>query len=384
MRIAFLLGGLGLGGVADYTRLLAGALRAHGVESLIIALADRERAAVASEVSADARMLALPAGLPWRARVAAAEAALADFDPDWVSLQFVPFAFNRKGIVALEGRWLARLLAGRRVHLMVHELWVEPLPRPVGPRRRLLRWMQRAAILRLLERTRPELVHTSNEVYRQLLGAAGVAAGLLPLFGNVPVEARPDRGWLEQALSAAGHDPARRPMLFGFFGGIAPQWEGTDLFSRLSRTLERMGREGVVLSAGAAGALEERMDLWRRRHPRLGFLALGIQPAERISCYLQALDAGLTSYPQALIGKSSSVVAMLEHGVPVILDWGDLRPELPAIDPEFADLVLRPGGDLDAFVRAPSARQVRGSRLPMVAAAMMGDLDPGARLRKRG
>lgn len=384
MRIAFLLGGLGLGGVADYTRLLAGALRPHGVESLIIALADRQRTAVASEETTEARLLALPAGLTWRARVAAAEAALADFDPDWVSLQFVPFAFNRKGIVALEGRWLARLLAGRRAHLMMHELWVEPLPRPVRPRRRLLRSMQRAAILRLLGAIRPELLHTSNEVYRQLLGAAGVSAGLLPLFGNVPVEARPERGWLEEALRAAGHDLARRPMLFGFFGGIAPEWDGRELFSKLSRTLERMGREGVVLSAGAAGALEERMDLWRRRHPRLGFLALGVQPMQRISAYLQALDFGLTSYPHALIGKSSSVMAMLEHGVPVILDWGDLRPEVPAIDPEFAALVLRPGGDLDEFLGAPPERRVRGSRLPVVAAAMMGALEPGARFRKRG
>jgi hypothetical protein len=106
MRIAFLCGGLGLGGVADYSRYLAGALKAHGVESLILGLADRD----AGEVARSAETLALPGALPWRQRIEAAEAALAAFAPDWVSLQFVPFAFNRKGVVALEARWLRRLL----------------------------------------------------------------------------------------------------------------------------------------------------------------------------------------------------------------------------------------------------------------------------------
>ena len=54
MRIAFLCGGLGLGGVADYTRLLAGALRAHGIESLIIGLADRDASAILRDATAEA------------------------------------------------------------------------------------------------------------------------------------------------------------------------------------------------------------------------------------------------------------------------------------------------------------------------------------------
>ena len=105
--------------------------KAHGVESLIIGLADRE----AREVARSADILALPGTLPWRARIEQAEAALAAFAPDWVSLQFVPFAFNSKGVVALGGA-----LAGSgssptaAAHVMMHELWVEPLPRPVARR----------------------------------------------------------------------------------------------------------------------------------------------------------------------------------------------------------------------------------------------------------
>lgn len=378
MRIAFFCGGLGVGGVADYTRQLAGALIPHGVESLIVGLADREAGAVARGAEPEGHTLALPAAMPWRERIAAAEAALTAFTPDWVSLQFVPFAFNRKGVIAAEARWLARLPAGRRLHVMLHELWIEPLPRLVPMRRRLMRAAQRFCILRLIERTRPALLHTSNAVYQQLLAEAGLKAKRLPLFGNVPIAPEPDRSWLDGALTQAGIDLKRRPMLFGFFGGVNPDWDAAPLLARLSETLHRLGRPGVVLSAGAAGAIAERMKGWRRRHPDLGFLALGFQPAQRISAYLQALDFGLTSYPYALIGKSSTIMAMHEHGLPVIVSWGDLRPELPAIEPEFAALVLPPGGDLDAFFRFPPARHLRGSRLPQVAAAMLRDLEPQA------
>ena len=378
MRIAFLCGGLALGGVANYTRHLAGALSAHGVESLIVGLADREALALARGMEQEAQTLALPAAMPWRERVAAAEAALDAFAPDWVSLQFVPFAFNRKGVVALEARWLARLLSGRRLQVMVHELWIEPLPRPIPMRRRLLRAAQRLCILRLLERTRPALLHTSNAVYRQLLAEAGLKTRLLPLFGNVPIELQPDRGWLNGALAQAGIDLERHPLLFGFFGGINPDWDAAPLLARLCEALRRLGRPGVVLSAGAAGPIEERMVGWRRRHRDLGFLALGVQPAARISAYLQALDFGLTSYPYALIGKSGSVMAMLEHGLPVIVSWGDLRPDLPALDAEWSLLALPPGGDLDAFLRLPPDRRIRGARLPRVAAAMLRDMEPRA------
>jgi hypothetical protein len=368
MRIAFLCGGLGLGGVADYTRLLAGALKAHGIESLIIGLADREASAILRDATAEAPRLALPAALSWRERAAEAKAALDAFAPDWVSLQFVPFAYNIKGVVWREARWIESLMAGRRAHVMLHELWVEPLPRPVPLRRRVLRAAQRAAILRLLKSIRPEVLHTSNAVYLDLLASAGFQASLLPLFGNVPIEPRPDRAWLDAALTAGGHDLARRPLLFGFFGGVDPEWDGSELFARLAAALRCIGRTGVVLSAGAASGMPERLRRWAAGHPALGTLALGTQPSERISAYLQALDFGLTSYPYALTGKSSSVMAMLEHGLPVIVAWGDLRPDLPAMELQQSSQVVRPGIDFVGLLARPVGPRTATARLPTVAA----------------
>ena len=192
------------------------------------------------------------------------------------------------------------------------------------------------------------------------------------------------QGKCRPARRAAGVDLTRRPLLFGFFGGVAPDWEAGPLLSGIADAMRGLGRRGVVLSAGSAGAMEERMRAWRADHSELGFLALGVQPAARVSAYLQALDFGLTSYPYALVEKSSSVIAMLEHGLPVILAWGDLRPDLPAIDPELSPLVLPPGSDLGRFIAAPRDRRLRGSGLPRAAAAMAGALAAMERRAGRG
>jgi hypothetical protein len=170
--------------------------------------------------------------------------------------------------------------------------------------------------------------------------------------------------------------------LFGFFGGIDPNWDAGPTLDRLSAALKPLNRSGVVLSIGSAGQIAERMQAWRSQHPDLQFLGLGVQPVERISAYLQALDFGLTSYPYALIGKSS-VISMLEHGLPVIVSWGDLRPELPPLDAEWMSRVLPPAGELAPFLAAPHERRGRGSRLPEVARVMVHDLQIAAE-RGRG
>ena len=114
----------------------------------------------------------------------------------------------------------------------------------------------------------------------------------------------------------------------------------------------------MVLSAGAAAGMPQ-------RHAAAGPHAILGSASSRWASirssasppYLQALDFGLTSYPYALIGKSSSVIAMLEHGLPVIVDWGDLQAR-PSRDPS---AVSRRSSCLPATIWTASRLAVRSA-----------------------
>src|SRR5437870_3629214 len=113
MRITFLTGSLqpGRDGVGDYTALLAHECRRRGIASQVIALADRHvartSAAVESNLLDDVR---LPYMMPWSERFAVVERGLRAFQPDWVSVQFVPYSFQRFGVACRLARTLPRLV----------------------------------------------------------------------------------------------------------------------------------------------------------------------------------------------------------------------------------------------------------------------------------
>src|SRR5690606_13574233 len=46
---------------------------------------------------------------------------------------------------------------------------------------------------------------------------------------------------------------------------------------------------------------------------------LGQVPAEEVSAWMQTADLGLSKADYAMYGKSASTIAMLEHGLPVLL-----------------------------------------------------------------
>src|ERR1700679_2438430 len=104
MRIAFICSSLepGRDGVGDYTRRLAGELIRQKHPSVIIGLNDTK----ISEIMSGSQemegtpipVLRLPSMLPWKERETIARKWLNDFDPDWVSLQYVCFGFHIKGL----------------------------------------------------------------------------------------------------------------------------------------------------------------------------------------------------------------------------------------------------------------------------------------------
>lgn len=382
MKIAFLCGSLEAGrdGVGDYTFTLATELQKQGHTVAMIALRDRFVESISSSLCpgphGPVSALRLPAASSWSTNMQAATQHLERFNPSWVSLQFVCYAFHRKGLVYGLARRLSPLWARCRRHIMFHETW---LCRQTGWgwKQCAVGLLQRLSIQRLVRAVRPNVMHTSNAIYTDLLRGSGIAASELRIFGNVPVLPEPGTEWIESRLRTVFGSGYNRDRfwLFGIFGGLPMQWPPEPLFTHLHRASEAAGKRPVILSLGRIGSTGA--SLWDRlasdyaRH--FTFLRLGEQTADRISECLSYLDYGLATTPRSIIGKSGATISMLEHGLPVIVNRDDAFAPVEGSAPS-EPLLLRCDESLVDRLRAGPCYGPRASRTAQVATDFLNSL----------
>jgi hypothetical protein len=322
MKIVFITGGLEAGrdGVGDYTRRLAGELIRLGHPTAILGLNDPEvpEPTVGSQEIEGIQVpsLRLPGGMSWTNRTEMAREWMDTFNPDWVSLQFVPSAFHPKGLPIGLPRHLKTIFGARRLHLMFHELWVLWIF-PLSLRKRVLGQLQKFCLKAWLRKLKPKVVTTQLPLYQAELRKLGVSALILPLHGNIPVH--PNAGaekWLTGRCAPVSNV---KRMKAGFFGNIVSTLD-VSLLSASMAELNVRDNGLLLMSAGKIGPESNR--LWNLLKQELKgavtFLKLGELDEKEASFYFSALDYGLTSYPPELMGKSGSVAAMREHGLPVI------------------------------------------------------------------
>jgi len=211
---------------------------------------------------------------------------------------------------------------------------------------------------------KPRALHTSNATYAGLLKResgirvnlrlfgrrpfwvscrwrSGFTATELPLFGNIPVLDLGPEPLLPAQLAAAGvpADPAGRNgwWLALFFGTLHPEWQPEPLTGILSRAAKRAGKRLCMVSAGRMGASGEA--LWekmsRENGPEIVFVKCGEQSGGQISTLLQIADFGIAVTPWELMGKSGTVAAMLDHGLPVLYTRDNGNAEGSAESPLF-------------------------------------------------
>lgn len=350
MRIAFITSGLepGRDGVGDYTSLLASECERAGHSTCRIALNDQ----LAGGTERTASLLRLPTALPWTERVNEGRRRLEDFAPDFVSLQFVCYGFHPRGFV---GPHLRTLLRGRPLHVFMHELWIGD---EVGAslKDRIVGFLQRRRVLALLRSLDVRLIHTSNAAYVHLLAQRGVQARRLPLFGALP-------------LPTANRQPPKNHLAFAFFGTLHPVWPAEPLFTQL-RGLERP----IVLThagrIGSGAALWE--ELASRYHSAFTFRRLGEVSPQEVADLFASAHFGVATTPWALIGKSASVAAMLDCGLPVIVNRDEARyRQLTDTAPD-DPLLIRLGENLPAQLHAARRRAPR-LRLPEIAQRFLAD-----------
>jgi hypothetical protein len=313
MKIVFFCSSLepGHDGVGDYTRRLAGGLIKNGNTIAIIALNDKQTDSVFTCVQqsegVDIEVMRIPSSLPESERARNAKKYVDQFDPEWLSLQFVPFGFHPKGLKLGLSKFLLSIGGARPWHIMFHELWVGMA---AEESKKLLWWgrLQRMLIKTLVLILHPKVIHTQSILYQALLNKMGFNVQLLPLFGNITVNdlSSKDNSFLK-----------KNEISFVVFGSIhsgAPIAE----FAKEAAAYSLKNNIPVKLIFIGRYDLEHQRwsTIWKAEG--LSVEAMGEQSAAYISEVLTNPTAGISATAIAVIDKSGSVAAMLEHGMPVI------------------------------------------------------------------
>jgi hypothetical protein len=297
------------------------------------------------------------------------------FAPDWMSLHLVAYGLHPRGLLFEATPRLREMIGTVPLHLMLHELWLGNDESPSW-KHRVIGFLQRLSLRRLITALQPRVVATSNPVYAALLQTIGVDAQILPLFGNIPIA---DEAPLPGALTAAGISSENRSSWWVglFFGGLYPEWKPEPFLSLLRRAAERTGKRICLVLAGNAGSDGDRIwiELGRDYSSFVTFVRLRHQSEAALSALMQASDFGIAASPWSIIGKSGSAAAMLDHGLPVIVTREDFQPRVKVALPPSTDPLLHRCDDaLEDKLAAGLPRRAPCAQVDEVAALFLRQL----------
>ena len=312
MNIVFLCGSLEFGkdGVGDYIRRLSGELMSRGYKIGIIALNDKYVSQDIDRVETidcfAISVLRIPAKWTFRKRFLRAGLWVGGFNPQWISLQFVPFAFHPHGLSFRLNKALKKLGKGREWHVMIHELWVG-MDKEASLKFMFWGWGQRQLIKSLFIKLKPKIIHTQSALYCKVLAKIGIGTTILPLFGNIPLASN--------RQIQKGYDSKK--ISFIVFGGIHSGAPVKEFANELKLYAISTGTEILMKIIGRCG--QEQLQ-WEREFKQAGLpiQILGEQSPQSISKVLSNSSFGISTTPAFLTDKSGSVAAMLEHGLRIL------------------------------------------------------------------
>ena len=331
MKVLFICGsiGLGLSGVGDYARRLSEELARQGHEATLVGLCesdDHDNALVAGTIESCSsvplpRVLRLRANTSWKRRTIELSEFLSRVRPDVISLQYVPYAFQARGLPFRLARRLRGITPhGSRWQIMFHEICIG-LGDSCSWKHRVIGSFQKRIAGGLVRTLRPIAVHSHAFPYLDILRNLGVDAKPLPLFSNVPATTK-------QVI------PDHLPLLrdrqsfvdFAFFGTVHPDWN----VNRVVELLKQIGKSRElsprIIAIGRGGRFAGTM--WEAfRNAGVDVIETGVIDDKSVSAYLSNCDLGLSGYPPDLIQKSSAAATMADHGLKILVPrapmWGD-------------------------------------------------------------
>jgi hypothetical protein len=308
MKILFICGSVepGKDGVGDYTRRMCGELIRIGHEVRIVSLCDYQANSFLSEYQeiecTNVGVNRIPQATSKKQRLRWTQHILNDFEPQWISLQYVPYSFNPKGFPFWLPSFLKKLKGSHKWHIMFHELWLG-IDIESSFKHKWIGKVQQWIVKELIHNISPHFVTTQNKLYQFFLQSHNVNAAVLPICGNIPLTAIKTK-----------ENEFTQIVLFGTIHPGAIFNDFIDDIVRFKSALWKpikfvfIGKNGSELSTYIA-ILESK---------GIPNEVLGIQPEIVISQVLIDSDFGISTTPYFQTEKSGVFAAYKEHQINTI------------------------------------------------------------------
>jgi len=312
MKILFLCGSLqpGRDGVGDYTRRLSGELLRTGHETRVLALCDNHSTSfvVENQVVLENVIVVhrIPMSFSKSQRFLRSQEIINEFQPDWISLQFVPYSFDSKGLPLWLPSFLKKLKGNHKWHIMFHELWIGMDVNSTF-KSKCIGSIQKILISKILNIRANIATSTQTDLYQSKIAALGFNAQLLPLFSNI-IKNR------ESSVEAVRDELESKFCVFGNIHFGAPIAEFIDDLKSILLTSKEKVLKFVFIGNCGAG-----MEDWKNvlLANKINFEATGFITDREISNILSSCHFGISTTPYILNQKSGSLSAMFEHQLPV-------------------------------------------------------------------
>lgn len=327
MKVLFICNSLedGKDGIGDYTRKISLECKARDISPLIVALNDKYVFQLTTGYFNDIPYYRIPSQFSISKKESIVKEILNNnAGIDWISIQFVNYGLNPKGIVKEYIGPLSRMLKGYKVHIMMHELWVGE-EKQASLKMKLFGKIQKFFILSFLKRIQPKVIQTSIPLYQQILNNYGYESQILPIFSNISlhrdISVDFKKELPEQLVGNRGDY-----IVCCVFGSIYyDSWGMSNLFKLLADKGKSEGKKVIIASIGKISYGKEFWEILPSKYPDLEFLTLGLRDEIFISNWLNHfVDFGIVTTPALIAGKSGSCMAFFEHGIPVFCKKNEL------------------------------------------------------------
>ena len=308
MKILFFCGSAepGKDGVGDYTRRLCGELIRLNISAQIVSLCDKQSVCFRLETQFvddnSVTVNRIPLSTSNKQRYIFLQNIVNTFDPDLISLQYVPYSFNPKGLPFWLPSLLQKLKGQQKWHIMFHELWLG-IDAESSLKHKFIGKLQQLIAKKIIHNIEPNYVNTQNVLYQNFLKSHNINASLLPICSNI-------------ALTALKKENISFTQ-FVLFGTIHQGAPFGDFVDDLINNVSNFNKPIKFVFIGINGPeLNNFTNILKNNN--ISYLVLGAQPEKVISQILLDSDYGISTTPYFQTEKSGVYAAYKEHNINTI------------------------------------------------------------------